>query len=43
MKKETWFIYTFEDGSWCYCRGLSRQELGKEIREHGKLISKEPA
>ena len=37
------YCFTFEDGYFCYCAGMSRNELAREILKHGKLISKNPA
>lgn len=41
MKKETWYKFTFADGTVEYCRSLSKQELKTEELKHGKLLSKE--
>lgn len=38
--KMTWYCFTFADGYQCWCAGLSRQEMGREVRQHGKLVSK---
>ena len=35
------YIFEFEDGYYCYCKGMSRQEIVAEERKHGKLIRKE--
>lgn len=37
------YCFTFADGYQCWCRGMSKQELGVEIKKHGKLISKKKA
>ncbi len=40
MKKNTWYGYTFADGYYCECRGMSANERKVEERKHGKLVSK---
>lgn len=34
------YCFTFADGYYCFCNGMSKVELSHEIRKHGKLISK---
>lgn len=40
MKKK-WKIFIFEDGTELHCRGMSKQEIQQEERQHGKLLSVE--
>lgn len=42
MKKISWYGYTFADGYYCECRGMSAQERKVEEAKHGKLVSKKP-
>ena len=37
------YWYLFEDGYSCAVKGMSKGELAKEIRKHGKLIAKKLA
>lgn len=37
----TWYRYEFEDGYYCICTKMSKQELLVEERKHGKLIKVE--
>lgn len=39
----SFYKFTFEDGYYCFCMGMSKQELAIEERKHGKLIGKEKA
>ncbi len=41
MKKNIWYGYTFKDGYYYECRGLSAQERKIKEHKHGKLISKQ--
>lgn len=38
-----YYKFTFQDGYFCYMRGMSKQELRIEESKHGKLLRKEPA
>lgn len=39
-KVERWYKFSFADGTYCICRGMSACERAHEVRKHGKLLSK---
>lgn len=40
MKGITWYKYVFENAT-VFVKGLSKNELAREVQKSGKLISKE--
>jgi hypothetical protein len=40
MKKCKWYRFHFEDGWFCICRGMSKQEIMHEELRHGKFLYK---
>lgn len=41
MRIKPYKRFTFADGFFCYARGYSRQELAREIIDHGLLVKVE--
>lgn len=39
-KTEKWYKFSFADGTYCICRGMSHGERASEERKHGKILSK---
>lgn len=41
VKNKPFKRFTFADGFFCYARGYSKQELAREVMDHGPLVKVE--